>query len=210
MADVHHPLFARLYARMAAVAEQGGVAEHRAELLAGLSGRVIEVGAGTGLNFEHYPSGVTEVLAVEPEAHMRVIAARAAAGARIPTRVVDGTAERLPADDGTFDAAVTSLALCSVPDQARALAEIRRVVRLGGELRFYEHIRSSDPRSARLQDRVDWIWSRLLGGCHPNRDTATAIAASGFGIESSRQFDFQPSFLSAPAALHIIGRAVRD
>jgi ubiquinone/menaquinone biosynthesis C-methylase UbiE len=209
MAEVHHPVFARLYARMAALAEPEGVAEHRTELLAGLSGRVIEVGAGTGLNFGHYPSGVTEVLAVEPEAHMRVIAARAAAGARIPIRVVDGTAEQLPADDAAFDAAVTSLVLCSVADQGRAFAEIQRVLRTGGELRFYEHVRSSDPRSARLQDRVDWIWSHLLGGCHPNRDTESAIAGSGFRVEASRRFDFQLGALSAPAAPHVIGRAVR-
>jgi SAM-dependent methyltransferase len=210
MAEVHHPLFARMYGRMADVAEQAGVAEHREELLAGLTGRVVEIGAGTGLNFDHYPVGVTEIVASEPEAHMRRLAVNAAAAARVPIRVVDGTADRLPAEDGAFDAGITSLVLCSVPDQRRALAEIRRVIRPGGELRFYEHVRSSDPRRARLQDRVDWIWSRLLGGCHPNRDTEAAIASSGFRIEACRRFDFQPRVMSAPAAPHIIGRAVRD
>jgi len=210
VAEVHHPLFARLYARFAVRTEQEGAAEHRRELLAGLSGRAIEVGAGTGLNFEHYPTGMTEVLAVEPEAHMRATATRAAASVRVPIRVVDGTAERLPAGDETFDAAVTSLVLCSVADLGRALAEIRRVVRPGGELRFYEHVRSCDPGSARVQDRVDWIWSHLLGGCHPNRDIESAIASGGFGIEACRRFEFKPRFISAPAAPHIIGRAMRE
>jgi len=210
MTEVHHPLFARMYARLAGAAERAGVAEHRDELLAGLTGRVVEVGAGTGLNFDHYPDAVTDVLATEPEAHMRRIARGAATRARVPIWVVEGFADRIPARDAAFDACVASLVLCSVPDQRRALAEIRRVVRSGGELRFYEHVRSSDPRRARLQDRVAWIWSRLLGGCHPNRDTEAAIASSGFRIEACRRFDFQPRAVSAPAAPHIIGRAVRD
>ncbi len=195
---------------MAVRAEQAGVAEHRKELLTCLSGRVIEVGAGTGLNFGHYPDGVTEVLAVEPEAHMREIAVRAAASARIPIDVVAGTAERLPAGDEAFDAAVTSLVLCSVADLGRALAELHRVIRPGGELRFYEHVRSSDPRQARVQDRVDWVWSHVLGGCHPNRDTEAAIATSGFRIGTCRRFDFRPLIVSAPSAPHVIGWAVRQ
>jgi len=204
-----HPIFARLYARLAPAAEKAGVAAHRDELLAGLAGRVIEVGAGSGLCFSHYPATVNEVVAVEPEPHLRRLAERAALDAAVPVRVVDGTAEELPADDGSFDAAVVSLVLCSVVDQRRALAEISRVLRPGGSLRFYEHVRSKTPRQARLQDRVDWIWPLLGGGCHANRDTEAAIVASGFRVERCRRFDFQPSAISLPVSPQMIGEAIR-
>ena len=127
-----------MYPRCAARADARGAAEHRRRLVAGLSGRVIEVGAGHGANFAHYPAGVTEVVAVEPEPTLRGLAEKAARAAAVRVSVLDGTAEALPGDG--YDAAVTSLVLCSVPDQATALAEIRRVLRPGGELRFYEHV----------------------------------------------------------------------
>src|SRR5260221_2683810 len=148
----HHPIFARLYGRVSAATEQAGRAEHRAEMLAGLSGRVIEVGAGNGLNFAHCPSAVTEVLAVEPEPHLRRLAAQAAARAPVPMRVLDGTADLLPVGQEEFDAGVCSGVLCTVPDQRRALKDLHQVIRPGGQLRFYEHVRSRDPRRARLQD----------------------------------------------------------
>lgn len=204
-----HPIFARLYARLAPVAEKAGAAAHRDELLAGLEGQVIELGPGSGLCFAHYPSTVTEVVAVEPEPHLRRVALQASANAPVPVRVVDGSADRLPADDGSFDAAVVSLVLCSVPDQCRALGELHRVLCPGGSLRFYEHVRSADPRQARLQDRVDWIWPHLGGGCHANRDTERAIAESGFRVEWCRRFDFRPSVLVAPVSPHMLGEAVR-
>jgi SAM-dependent methyltransferase len=204
-----HPIFARIYGRIAAAGEESGRAGHRTELLAGLSGRVIEVGAGNGLNFAHYPSAVTEVLAVEPEPHLRRIAAQAAARAPVPVRIVDGTAGLLPASEAEFDAGVCSGVLCSVPDQRRALAELRRVIKPGGQLRFYEHVRSANPRLARFQDRADRIWAALNGGCHANRDTETAITGSGFRLEACRRFDFQPSLRAALVAPHILGRATR-
>ena len=204
-----HPIFARFYGTYGSAAEKAGAGAHRAELLADLNGKVIEVGVGSGLCFSHYPASVTEVLAVEPEPHLRQLAEQAAHGAPVPIRVVEGIAERLPADDGSFDAAVLSLVLCSVPDQRRALEEVHRVLKSGGQLRFYEHVRSEEPRRARLQDRVDWIWPHLLGGCHTNRDTAVAIADAGFRIEHSRRFEFRPCALSAPVAPHIIGEAIR-
>ena len=146
-----HPFFARMWLRLSPRGERRGVAEHRSELLAGLSGRVVEVGCGNGLNFAHYPSEVDEVLAVEPEPTLRAAAADAAARAPVPVRVVESVADRLPADDESCDAAVASLVLCSVPDQAAALAEIRRVLRAGGELRFYEHVQAtSQPLAAIL------------------------------------------------------------
>ncbi|MEA2467958.1 MAG: hypothetical protein QOJ57_2084, partial [Thermoleophilaceae bacterium] len=143
---VHHPLFARLYALISPKAEKAGVGDHRREMLDGLAGRVIELGAGNGLNFAQYPESVTEVVAVEPEPYLRSRADEAAAAAAVPVTVVEGTADRLPAADASFDAAVASLVLCSVPDQARALAELRRVLRPGGELRFYEHVIADTPR----------------------------------------------------------------
>lgn len=207
--EVHHPIFARWFDRMAAKAEDQGAGEHRGRLLTGLSGRVIEVGAGNGLNFPHYPSTVTEVVAVEPEHYLRAKAEEAAATAAIDVTVVDGLAERLPAEEASFDAAVVSLVLCSVPDQATALAEVRRVLRPGGELRFYEHVVAEERRLTGIQNAVAWFWPWLGGGCHPNRDTVGAIEGAGFAIERSERFRFQPSPLMIPVAPHVIGKAVR-
>lgn len=208
-ADVHHPIFARWFDRMAAKAEDQGAGEHRDRLLAGVHGRVIEVGAGNGLNFPHYPSTVTEVVAVEPEDYLRAKAEEAAASAALEVSVVDGLAERLPADDASFDAAVVSLVLCTVADQAAALAEVRRVLRPGGELRFYEHVLAEEPRLTRIQNGAARFWPWLGGGCHPNRDTVGAIEGAGFSIERCERFRFQPSPLMIPVAPHVIGKAVR-
>jgi len=206
---VNHPIFARLYGRFAPAAERAGAGVHRDELLAGLKGRVIEVGAGSGLCFVHYPDTVDEVLAIEPQQHLRRLADGAALAAPVSVRVVAGTADRLPADDESFDAAVVSLVLCSVPDQRRALREIRRVLRPDGSLRFYEHVRSEDPRQAWLQDHVDRIWPHFSGGCHPNRDTKAAITETGYRVAWCRSFDFRPCMISVPVSPHIIGEAIR-
>ena len=133
---VHHPGLARVYARLSQTME-AGVAEHRTALLAGLTGRVIEVGAGNGLNFAYYPDGVTEIVAVEPEPYLRGLGLEAARQVAVPVQVIDGVAEDLPAADASFDAGVASLVLCSVRDQPRALAELYRVIRPGGQLRFF-------------------------------------------------------------------------
>jgi SAM-dependent methyltransferase len=177
---VRHPVFARLYGRFSPMGERTGVGEHRDEMLAGLSGDVVEVGAGNGLNFAHYPAGVRHVTAFEPEPYLRQLALQAAAASPVPVDVLEGTADRIPSGDGVFDAAVSSLVLCSVADVGAALAELHRVLRSGGELRFYEHVRAADPGRARLQDRIDPIWSRMFGGCHPNRDTEASIVAAVF------------------------------
>jgi ubiquinone/menaquinone biosynthesis C-methylase UbiE len=206
---VHHPLFARLYERLSAKEDQRGGAAHRKELLEGLAGRVIEVGAGNGRNFAHYPASVTEVLAVEPEPRLRATAQRAAADAPVPIQVVEGVAQRLPAEDASLDAGVASLVLCTVPDPDTALAELRRVVRPGGELRFYEHVVSGRPTTARLQRALDaTLWPRVAGGCHLARDTLAAIERAGFEIESSRRFPFGPS-VRGPQVAHILGKARR-
>lgn len=208
---VHHPWFARLWTRIAAAMEEQGAAEHRRRLLAGITGRVVEVGAGTGSNVAHYPAGVVEVLAVEPEPHLRELAVRAAGSAPVPVVVVDGTAERIPAGDGAFDAAVVSLVLCSVPDQAVALAEVRRVLRPGGRLHFWEHVRAEEPGLARVQAVLDrTVWPTLGGGCHTSRDTAAAITAAGFTLEHVERFRFPVTRVPSPAAPQILGTALRE
>jgi ubiquinone/menaquinone biosynthesis C-methylase UbiE len=178
-------------------------------MLEGVSGRVLEVGAGNGINFGHYPAGVGEVVAVEPEPYLRERAEEAAGDAAIRVSVVDGLGGALPFEDASFDAAVASLVLCTVPDQRAVLKDLCRVVRPGGELRFYEHVRAADPRRARLQDLITPLWRRLGGGCHPNRDTAAAIEAAGFSVESCETVIFRPCFICAPAARRIIGTARR-
>ncbi len=186
MSSHRHPLFARVYERFSVREEARGQADNRIRMLAGLTGLVVEVGSGNGLNFAHYPDGVTRVVAVEPEPYLRERAAGRAATATVSIELVDGTAEALPLADGEADAVVTSLVLCSVPDQAAALAEARRVLRPGGELRFYEHVVSHRPAKAAVQRALTrTVWSRVAGGCHLDRDTGRAIADAGFVVESS-------------------------
>jgi len=206
LSEFQHPRFARMYERISAEAERRGTAEHRQRALAGLSGRVIEVGAGNGMNFSHYTDAVTEVVAVEPEDRLRTMAQKAAEKAQMPVRVVAGHATALPVEDAGFDAAVASLVLCSVSDVPAALAELRRVLRRDGELRFFEHVRSTKPWFALLEYAVTPLWSRIGGGCHLNRDTAAALRAAGFRIETLDRFSYAPlRFL--PAQAHILGIA---
>lgn len=207
---VHHPWFARLWVRIAAAAEEHGAAEHRERLLRGIAGQVVELGAGTGANFAHYPPGVDGVLAVEPEPHLRELAEDAARRAPVPVVVVDGSADAIPADDGAFDAAVVSLVLCSVPDQATALAELARVLRPGGRLHFWEHVRADSPGLARVQRVLDrTVWPAVGGGCHTARDTGAALVAAGFTHERVERFRFPEGRLGGPASPQILGTAVR-
>jgi ubiquinone/menaquinone biosynthesis C-methylase UbiE len=206
MALVKNPLFARFFDRCGGRNEERGNRELRRELLAGLSGRVIEVGAGNGLNFPHYPASVREVVAVEPEPYLRGRAVQAAADAPVPVRVADGTAAQLPASDAEFDAVVVSGVLCSVDDVPAALAEFGRVLRPGGQLRFYEHVRSRDPVFARFQQAADLFWPHLMGGCHVQRQTLAAIGRV-FTIQASRGFRFPASAALSPVAPRILGIA---
>lgn len=206
--QVRHPVFARIYLRLARK-RHGPEDVHRRRLLAGLSGKVIEVGAGSGLNFSLYPDTVDSVLAVEPEPTLREAAVEEAARATVEVKVVDGVASALPAGDSEFDAAVASLVLCSVPDQAEALAEMRRVLKPGAELRFYEHVVAHKPTAARMMRFADaTFWPHVAGGCHMARDTATAIQAAGFTIERSERFPFTPG-APVPSIPHILGVARR-
>ncbi|WP_328316197.1 class I SAM-dependent methyltransferase [Streptomyces sp. NBC_00388] len=206
---VHHPLFARFYARFSVSADRrAGVAAHRAELLAGLSGRVVEIGAGNGLNFAHYPEAVSEVVAVEPERTLRQLAVRSAMNATVPVDVLPGTAEDLPVPSGTFDAAVVSLVLCSVRDLPGAVAEIGRVLRPGGELRFFEHVPARGRAMAAAQRTLDrTVWPRLFGGCHTARDATAAIAAAGFELGPYRRLTVPESGLQLPSSPCVLGRA---
>jgi AhpD family alkylhydroperoxidase len=194
-----HPVFARV---CELIASRAVAADDRAELVAGLRGEVVEIGAGSGSNFAHYPPTVDSVLAVEPESYLRRRAERAARQAAVSVTVIDATAEALPALDDSCDAAVACLVLCSVPDQAAALAELRRVLRPGGELRFYEHVVAHSAPGASVQLALDrsGIWPRLGAGCHLARDTAAAIEQAGFVIEGCRR-------VSAGLVPHVAGVA---
>lgn len=206
---IRHPIAARLFAREVGPIDERGAAEHRARLLGGLAGRVLEIGAGTGISFPDYPLTVSELIAVEPEPYLRARAEQAAAAAPIPTVVINAQAEHLPFDDATFDAAVAARVLCSVRNLAITLEELHRVLRPGGELRFYEHVASAEPRYARCQRALDLIWPHLAGGCHTSRDTAGAISDAGFTIDELDRFTFRPGILAAPTAPYILGRARR-
>jgi SAM-dependent methyltransferase len=208
--DIARPRFARMYLRGAAGAEERGATQHRQRLLEGLRGSVVEIGAGHGLNFPLYPREVTEVVAIEPEPTLRAEAEAAAERADVAIRVLPGVADALPLDDGSADAAVASLVLCSVPDQPHALAEIRRVLRPGGELRFYEHVvpRCQPKRLMTQAADRSRIWPAVAGGCHLARDTTGEIMRAGFDIEQIERFGFsaQPLLPSVP---HIVGVARR-
>ncbi|MFE6688982.1 class I SAM-dependent methyltransferase [Streptomyces sp. NPDC057743] len=205
--EVNNPRFARMYPRLAAWAEANGAQEHRAEALAPASGQVLEIGAGHGLNFPHYPSAVSSVTAVEPEATLRDLAEEAAHRASVPVTVVDGIAEQLPAADDAFDTVVCSMVLCSVRDLAAALSEIHRVLRPDGRLCFYEHVRARTAGFARYQRAVDLLWPHISGGCRVSRRTEIAITQAGFTMKHLRRFRFPEGRNPAPTAPFVIGLA---
>ncbi len=205
--EVNNPIFARLFDRFAAKDKGRGEDALRRELLTALEGRVIEVGPGNGINFEHFPATVEELIAVEPEPYLRQAAEETARRLPLRIRVVAGTADALPAEDGSVDAVVIAGVLCSVPDQGAALEEFRRVLRPSGELRFYEHVRSRRPGFARYQDAVAVVWPRLMGGCRPNVDTLAAVERGGFRIVSCRGFGFPENARIHPVAPRILGIA---
>ena len=207
---LRRPLFANtLYPRFRKAAQEHGEDRYREQLLDGLTGRVLELGCGDGAHFRLYPETVAELVAIEPEENLLKRANEAATEARCPVRVVPGFAEALPAGDGEFDAAVAALVLCSVDDQQAALAELMRVIRPGGELRFFEHVRSDATAHAAAQRAIQPAWSWLGGGCHLARDTEQGIRDAGFEIERIEHFQFAPGFLQKIAGPHILGVARR-
>jgi SAM-dependent methyltransferase len=204
---IDNPFFARFWSTFSQY-EPDSVRELRQQNLADLSGRVLEVGAGTVSNFKYYPATVEEVVAVEPEPRLTVIARRAAETAPVPVTVVDCAIEELPAGE-PFDAIVCSLVLCSVADQETVLRQLFSNLRPGGELRYLEHIASSGIRG-RIQRMADaTVWPRILGNCHTHRDTEGAIVNAGFVQQESRHDWTLPSWMPIPLSEHAIGRAVR-
>src|SRR6201994_1355045 len=199
-------VFARLYDRALKATEENGLGAMRAELLAGASGRVIEIGAGTGVNLELYGDGIEDLTLVEPDPHMgaqlrKRLAERSEAvsgtheGVSIdpadalaapvkptPAHLVAAPAEALPFPDDTFDTAVATLVLCTIPDPFAAIDELARVLRPGGRLLFIEHVRAEDASSARWQDRLEKPWRFLADACHCNRDTEANLRASSFDV----------------------------
>ncbi len=200
------PVFAAFYDVIGRIDERAGMAERRRDLLAQAHGRVVEIGAGTGLNFSHYPPAVTKVEATEPDPYMRKRARKAAAVAPVPVTLTDAVAEALPFADASFDAAVATLVLCSVRDADMALHEVRRVLKPGGRLLFFEHVRGQ-ARLARWQDRLERPWGWFAGGCHPNRDTVQAIREAGFELEQVDEFHFNPALVLVRP--HASGAAAR-
>jgi ubiquinone/menaquinone biosynthesis C-methylase UbiE len=196
-----HPVFARLWD---SIVKLGGRPEraHREELIGRARGRVLEVGAGTGLNFKLY-GGQARVVAVEPEPTMAGRARDRARSAVAEVRVLRGSGEALPFADGSFDTAICCYVLCTIPDARRAIEEIRRVLVPGGQVLLYEHVRSSRPFGARWQDRATPLWRFFGAGCHPNRDTVGALREGGFQVDV-RRFDLGPP---SPVRPHVLGAA---
>lgn len=202
--DNGHPIFAALYDGLGGAAERGWMGRRRSGLLAGASGSVLEIGGGTGANLPHYREAA-RVTVAEPDPFMRRKLRRKLGTARVPVEVSEAGAEALPFSDGSFDAVVSTLVLCTVPDQGIALAEIRRVLRPAGQLLFIEHVRG-EGYVARAQNRILPVWRRLLAGCHPNRDTLRSIREAGFEVVALEPF--LPPGPFAGLVPHVQGKAV--
>ena len=204
---VDNPFFARVWP-VVATHEAESIRAMRRENLAGLSGRVLEVGAGIGTNFPHYPDSVDEVIAMEPEPRLAA-QARAAAQA-VPVRVVvTGETAETFAGAEPFDAVVCSLVLCSVRDPESVLRRLFSLLRPGGELRYLEHVASAGARG-RFQRLVDaTVWPRLFGNCHTHRDTERSIVAAGFEVDTSRREFTLPAWAPMPVSELLLGRARR-
>lgn len=202
-----HPVFARMWAVMSSH-ETPLLRGLRAENLAGLTGRVLEVGAGTGTNFALYPDTVGEVVAVEPETRLAAKARAAAARATAPVTVVECTVETMPASE-PFDAVVCSLVLCSVDNPGAVLRQLHSALKPGGQLRYLEHVASSGWRGGlqRLADAT--VWPRIAGNCHTHRDTERAIAGAGFAIDAARRRWTLPAWAPLPVSEVAVGRAVK-
>ena len=185
---VYGRIFAAGYEHWTRAAERAGLRDERRRLLAAVTGRVLEIGPGPGMNFPYYPEAVSELTLAEPEHAMaKRLEERFAASGRTG-RVVRAPAEDLPLPDGSYDFVVATFVLCTVDDPDRALAEIRRVLKPGGSFVFMEHVRARDPGLAAWQDRVDPLWYRFGHGCRCNRPTPDTIAAfDGLEVEALRR-----------------------
>ena len=200
MAAHGHRFFAAGYDRMTSPAEREFLGPRRERLLGGLTGEVLDVGAGTGANLP-YLRRASRVAAAEPDPAMRRRLVAKTAAAEVPVDVDDSPAEALPYADASFDAVVFTVVLCTVTDPDRALAEARRVRRSGGRLIVLEHVRG-DGRLARWQDRITPLWTRLAAGCHPGRDTRTAVERAGFSFVEVEEFQPMPHWMPVSPWLH--------
>jgi ubiquinone/menaquinone biosynthesis C-methylase UbiE len=198
-----HRLFAALYDRANAALERKWMGERREALLSAVRGEVLEIGGGTGANLPYYRD-VERLTISEPDPFMRGKLWPKLGAASISAEISDAGAESLPFPDDAFDAVISTLVLCTVPDQRAALREVRRVLRPGGRLLFIEHVRG-EGRAARWQDRVTPLWRRMFAGCHPNRDTVASIEAAGFRLDALQRF-LPPVPLSALTP-HVQGAA---
>ncbi len=178
-----HPVFACFYEAANLPVEWLGLSRIRAKLVGKLGGRILEAGAGNGLNFRHYRR-TAAVIGLEPDPYMLGNAAPRARSAAARVCLVAGDGEALPFRTGSFDAVVSCLVLCTIPDARAALGEFRRVLRPGGALHFVEHVRAPARWTASLQDAIDPAWAWTFGGCHPNRDTRTVIERAGFTVQA--------------------------
>ena len=186
--------------------EIAGMRRRRSALLSDARGRVVEIGAGTGLNIAHYPDGIDELVLTEPEPAMRRRLARRLQRHARAARIVDAPAERLPLTDASVDTVVSTLVLCTVDDPERALREIARVLRPDGQLLFIEHVRASSRFLAACQDYLFQPWRSFAGGCHCNRPTVELMRACGFAVAAD-----DGVWRGMPAIVHplIVGRATR-
>lgn len=203
-----HPFFARMWTVMSAH-ETPLLRRLRGENLAGLSGRVLEVGAGTGTNFAYYPEAVAQVVALEPEARLAPVAREAAAATLVPITVIESTIETMPATE-PFDAVVCSLVLCSVADPDTVLRQLNSVLKSGGELRYFEHVASAGWRGGVQRVADITVWPRIAGNCHTHRYTERAITGAGFTIEAARRQWTFPAWVPLPISEIALGRAVKN
>jgi ubiquinone/menaquinone biosynthesis C-methylase UbiE len=175
-------IFAAGYDKLMAGAEKAGLGDQRKKLLVPARGRVLEIGGGTGANLQYYGAGVEELVVTEPEEPMARRLEKKLSSSSLPVRVIRAPAEKLPIEDASFDFVVSTLVLCTVGDQTRALREAHRVLKPGGQLLFLEHVRADSPRLARWQDRLNPLQKRIGVGCNCNRPTLDAIEANGFTV----------------------------
>jgi ubiquinone/menaquinone biosynthesis C-methylase UbiE len=202
-----HRIFAAVYDRLLASVEKGGLGDKRRELLAQASGAVLELGAGTGVNLEHYPPTIERLVLTEPDPHMaKRLRKHLAETGRQGVEVVDAGAEALPFADDEFDTVIATLVFCTVPDPNAALAEVARVLKPDGRMLFMEHVRSESGRKGRWQDRLNPLQNFFFGGCNLNRPTADTISASPLQIETLRQ-DSMPSEAGPLVEPMIVGSA---